>query len=80
MPHPFWTIFTRFLLRCLRLGNMIFSPLRILHTPVTPSRPVSPSRTIVYRGLGHGFADQIGVMPQAEDLMAEIAAMMKEVL
>ena len=39
-----------------------------------------PIRTIVYRGLGHGFADQIGVMPQAEDLMAEIAAMMKEVL
>ena len=37
-------------------------------------------RTIVYRGLGHGFADQIGVMPQAEDLMGEIAAMMREVL
>lgn len=37
-------------------------------------------RTVIYRGLGHGFADQIGVMPQAEDLMAEIAAMMKEVL
>lgn len=39
-----------------------------------------PIKTIVYRGLGHGFADQIGVMPQAEDLMAEIAAMMREVL
>lgn len=37
-------------------------------------------KTIVYRGLGHGFADQIGVMPQGEDLMAEIAAMMGEVL
>lgn len=37
-------------------------------------------KTIVYRGLGHGFADQIGVMPQGEDLMAEIAAMMREVL
>ena len=37
-------------------------------------------KTIIYRGLGHGFADQIGVMPQAEDLMAEIAQMMKEVL
>lgn len=37
-------------------------------------------KTIIYRGLGHGFADQIGVMPQAEDLMAEIAAMMREVL
>lgn len=30
-------------------------------------------KTIIYRGLGHGFADQIGVMPQAEDLMGEIA-------
>lgn len=37
-------------------------------------------KTVIYRGLGHGFADQIGVMPQAEDLMAEIAVMMKEVL
>ncbi|MCI7805665.1 MAG: alpha/beta hydrolase [Spirochaetales bacterium] len=37
-------------------------------------------RTIIYRGLGHGFADQIGVMPQAEDLIEEIARMMKEVL
>lgn len=37
-------------------------------------------KTIVYRGLGHGFADQIGVMPQGEDLMAEIAGMMREVL
>lgn len=37
-------------------------------------------KTIVYRGLGHGFADQIGVMPQGEDLMAEIAAMMGKVL
>jgi len=37
-------------------------------------------KTIIYRGLGHGFADQIGVMPQAEDLMAEIADMMKRVL
>ena len=37
-------------------------------------------KTIVYRGLGHGFADQIGVKPQGEDLMAEIAGMMREVL
>lgn len=35
-------------------------------------------KTIIYRGLGHGFADQVGVMPQAEDLMAEIAAMMRK--
>lgn len=37
-------------------------------------------KTIVYRGIGHGFADQIGVMPQAEDCMKEIAKMMREVL
>lgn len=37
-------------------------------------------KTVVYRGLGHGFADQIGVMPQAEDCMIEIANYMKEVL
>ena len=37
-------------------------------------------KTIIYRRLGHGFADQIGVRPQAEDLMSEIAAMMREVL
>jgi acetyl esterase/lipase len=36
-------------------------------------------KTIIYRGLGHGFADQIGVMPQAEDLMAETAKRMREV-
>ncbi|MBU3145832.1 alpha/beta hydrolase [Clostridium sp. CF012] len=37
-------------------------------------------KTIVYRGLGHGFADQIGVIPQAEDCMKEIASYMKEIL
>ena len=37
-------------------------------------------KTIVYRGLGHGFADQIGVQPQAEDCMREIAAYMHEIL
>lgn len=36
-------------------------------------------KTVVYRGLGHGFADQIGVMPQAEDCMKEIAKEMKRV-
>lgn len=39
-----------------------------------------PLKTIIYRGLSHGFADQIGVMPQAEDCMKEIAARMAEVL
>lgn len=36
-------------------------------------------KTIVYRGLGHGFADQIGVIPQAEDCMKEIAKEIKRV-
>lgn len=35
-------------------------------------------KTIIYRGLGHGFADQIGVFPQAEDLICEIAAMIND--
>lgn len=37
-------------------------------------------KTIVYRGMGHGFADQIGVAPQAEDCMREIAAFLQELL
>lgn len=37
-------------------------------------------KTVVYRGLGHGFADQIGVVPQAEDCIEEIAGYMKEIL
>lgn len=39
-----------------------------------------PLKTIVYRGMGHGFADQIGVTPQAEDCMQEIADFMKTTL
>lgn len=39
-----------------------------------------PLKTVVYRGLTHGFADQIGVMPQAEDLIREIAAQMQATL
>ena len=34
-------------------------------------------KTIIYEGISHGFADQIGVMPQAEDCMQEIAATMQ---
>lgn len=36
-----------------------------------------PLKTIVYEGISHGFADQIGVMPQAEDCMKEIADHMR---
>ncbi|MEG1639992.1 MAG: alpha/beta hydrolase [Ruthenibacterium sp.] len=39
-----------------------------------------PLKTIVYRGIGHGFADQIGVAPQAEDCIKEIASTMNEIL
>lgn len=37
-----------------------------------------PLKTLIYRGLGHGFADQVGVMPQAEDCLKEIAAMVAQ--
>ncbi len=46
----------------------------------TLSKAGVPLKTIIYRGLSHGFADQIGVMPQAEDCMKEIARRMEEVL
>lgn len=39
-----------------------------------------PLKTVIYRGLGHGFADQIGVVPQAEDCISEIAAYIKELM
>lgn len=35
-------------------------------------------KTTIYRGLGHGFADQVGVMPQAEDCLKDIAAMIAQ--
>lgn len=37
-----------------------------------------PLKTIIYEGINHGFADQIGVMPQAEDTIREIAKEMGE--
>lgn len=40
----------------------------------------APIKTIIYEGISHGFADQIGVMPQAEDTMQEIANQMAAVL
>ncbi|HAX50515.1 MAG TPA: alpha/beta hydrolase [Lachnospiraceae bacterium] len=33
---------------------------------------------IRYRGISHGFADQVGIMPQAEDALQEIGAFMME--
>jgi len=38
-----------------------------------------PLKVVVYRGMSHGFADQIGVAPQAEDCMLEIAKYIKEI-
>lgn len=46
----------------------------------TATKAGVPLKTIVYRGIGHGFADQIGVAPQAEDCIKEIAARMKDIL
>lgn len=36
-----------------------------------------PPKVVLYEGISHGFADQIGVMPQAEDCMLEIAQQMR---
>ncbi len=36
-------------------------------------------KTIVYRGISHGFGDQIGVSPQAEDSIIEVANYLKEI-
>ncbi len=36
-------------------------------------------KTIIYRGMGHGFGDQIGVCPQAEDSIKEIAKYLEEI-
>lgn len=40
----------------------------------------APCRTMIYEGTLHGFADQIGVLPQSEDCVREIAAWMREIL
>lgn len=37
-------------------------------------------KTIIYRGMGHGFADQTGVSPQAEDSIKEAAAFLQATL
>ncbi len=37
-----------------------------------------PCATVVYRGLGHGFADQVGVMPQAADCVCRMAEFLRE--
>ena len=55
---------------------LVFEDIAYAKTAVSHGTDI---KTIIYRGLGHGFADQIGVMPQAEDLIAEIANRMKEV-
>lgn len=35
-------------------------------------------KVTLYKGMGHGFVDQMGVNPQAEDLMGEIAKSLSE--
>lgn len=37
-------------------------------------------KTIVYRGIGHGFADQTGVSPQAEDCILETARFLSDTI
>jgi acetyl esterase/lipase len=38
-----------------------------------------PVRAVRYSGLSHAFAELIGIQPQAEDCMAEIAGFIKEI-
>lgn len=37
-----------------------------------------PVKTVRYAGMSHGFADMIGVQPQAEDCMIEVGRFMRE--
>lgn len=46
----------------------------------TAAKAGVPLKTVIYEGISHGFADQIGVMPQAEDTMERIAEEMRAVL
>ncbi len=39
-----------------------------------------PVKAVRYSGLGHGFADAVGVYPQAEDCLREIGVFMEECL
>lgn len=52
---------------------LAFEDIAYVRTAVQAGVPV---KTIIYEGISHGFADQIGVMPQAEDCMLEIASCM----
>lgn len=44
------------------------------------SRSGVPVRLVEYKGMDHAFMDKLGLYPQAEDLMAEIAAWIKTAL
>lgn len=46
----------------------------------TAAKAGVPLKIVIYEGISHGFADQIGVMPQAEDTMERIAEEMRAVL
>ena len=39
----------------------------------TATKAGAKIKTIIYEGMSHGFADQIGVCPQADDAISEIA-------
>lgn len=39
----------------------------------------APCKTVIYEGMLHGFADQVGVFPQAEDCVREMLLWMKQI-
>lgn len=39
-----------------------------------------PVRTVIYRGVGHAFLDEVGIMPQAEDSLIEVSEAMTKYL
>ena len=53
---------------------LAFEDIAYVRTAHKASVPLS---VVIYEGISHGFADQIGVMPQAEDCMLEIAGKMR---
>lgn len=59
-------------------GEHDFLKVECLSYAVKLNKAGVKTKTIIYKGLGHGFADVIGVYPQAEDCMMEIGRFIRE--
>lgn len=59
-------------------GEHDFLKVECLSYAVKLNRAGVKTKTIIYKGLGHGFADVIGGYPQAEDCMIEIGKFIME--